>query len=127
MSVGVFQKIPDSASPYAVKYVLVHVKCREQHNMHVRIACQNGLSGFYASPSRHADVHENDIGPAGGGHRNRFIAVSRFTDDKQVLLRIHYVTEFLADHRLVIRQHDANRCESFTPQPPQKAAIVHVQ
>jgi hypothetical protein len=89
-------------------HVLVQVE-GGQHENPRRIVRSDDLPGrLDPIKVRHANIHEDDIGPQLGREAHRFRPVVGFTDNLEVGSRLNDQAESVADERLVVGDQDAN-------------------
>src|SRR5262245_34460416 len=64
--------------------------------------------GFEPVQARHADVHENDVGPERPGGFDCLESVGRLADDFDLSIRLEDLAKACADERLVVCDENTN-------------------
>ena len=89
-----------------VKHVLVQLECGEDDDPR---AARDLASGFDAVETRHADVHQDDIGPFLADEVDRLLAVAGLAGDPHVGLRLHDHAKARAHQGLVVGDDDSDQ------------------
>ena len=74
-----------------------------------RRRAQDALGGGHAVDVRHAQIHENHVGPQGLGHRDGLGPRARLPNDGQVGFGVEHPAQPLADDGMVVDQQDFDR------------------
>ena len=89
--------------------VLVQVEGGQDEHARARALLGDALGGLDAVHTRHAHVHEDDVGVQGPGLGQGGGPVGGLADDSDVLLGLQHHAEAHAHERLVVGKHDADR------------------